>query len=75
MPEETSKLHVSVSKAIEGEVLGALNRAGGVITGLRRLGELSTGIDVTLPRNNVQGFATWLKAFSNGQGQVSEDPQ
>ncbi len=75
MQDKTSKIHGSVAKAIETEVMLALNRAGGVITDVRRQGQLSTSIGASLPARNVSTFAAWLGDFSQGQGRVSEDTQ
>jgi hypothetical protein len=42
MPEEIVNIQVTVAEAIEQEVMLALNRAGGVITDVRRESEHST---------------------------------
>jgi len=75
MSEKTLTIHVSVSETIEGEVLLALNRAGGVIIEVRRQGELSTGLGATVPTQNLPTFAKWLREFSKDQGHISEGPQ
>jgi translation elongation factor EF-G len=75
MLDKPTKIHVSVSDALEGEVLLALNRVGGVITEVSRKGEHSTGIGATVPSKNVPPFTAWLTEFSKGHGHVSEDPE
>ena len=75
MLDKPTKIHVSVSDALEVEVLLALNRAGGVITELSRQGEHSTSIGATVPSKNVPTFTAWLTDFSKCQGHVSEDSE
>jgi translation elongation factor EF-G len=74
MPEKNSKILVSVPEKMEGEVLLALNRADGVITQVRREGELFTGMGATIPTKNVPTFTAWLRQFSNDLGHISEAP-
>jgi hypothetical protein len=73
MHSERANIQVSVAEAIEAEVMGALNRAGGRITDVRREDQRSTGIGATVPRQNLASFEAWLRDFSNGQGRISED--
>ena len=68
-----ANIRISVAEAIQVEVLGAINRAGGLITNIRKESEHSTGIDATVPRQNLASFEIWLRGFSNGQGRISED--
>ena len=65
-------IQVSVPEAVEGEVMLALNRAGGVITDVRREGEHSTAIGAALPAKGLPAFRTWLQDYSKGQGRISE---
>lgn len=73
MRPERANIQVYVAEAIEAEVLCAINRAGGLITDVRRESENSTGIGATVPRQNLTSFEGWLRSFSSGQGRVSED--
>ena len=73
MSSEQANIQVLVTESIETEVMGALNRAGGRITDVRREGKCSTGIGATVPRQNLVSFEAWLRNFSNGQGRISED--
>ena len=73
MRPERANIQVSVAETIEAEVMSAVNRAGGLITDVRRESEHSTGIGATVPRQNLAAFEIWLRDFSNGQGRVSKD--
>ncbi len=73
MHKEKANIRVIVPQAIEGEVMGALNRASGVVTLVRREAEHSTCIGAAIPRKSLPGFRAWVQQFSGGQGHVSED--
>jgi hypothetical protein len=60
---------------MEVDVLLALNRTGGVITDVRKKGEIRTAIGATIPTKNMAEFSAWLKNFSGGQGHISENSQ
>ena len=74
MPEERVNVLVSVAEIIQADVLSAINRAGGLITGIRKEGEASTAISATISRENLASFEVWLRHLTNGQGRISESP-
>jgi len=72
MPDEKANIQVTVAEAIEQVVMLALNRAGGVITDVRRESEHSTGIGAAVPKKSLATFRAWLQGFTKGQGRISE---
>jgi translation elongation factor EF-G len=65
-------IHVLVPDPMTGEVLGKLNRMGGLVTGVIAPKPNWTGIEETLPRAHLPEFKAWLQEYSQGQGEVSE---
>jgi translation elongation factor EF-G len=73
MSQEITHIRASVPKAIEGDVMGTLNRLGGVITTIERESDSRTAIGSTIPTKHIDEFKTWLQKFSSGQGSFAED--
>lgn len=73
MSPEITHIRASVPEGIEGEVILALNRFGGVITKIEREGDSRTTIGSTVPKKHIAQFKTWLDTFSSGQGLLAED--
>jgi translation elongation factor EF-G len=71
----SQEIHIraSVPETIEGDVMSALNRLGGVITTIEREGDSRTTIGSTIPKKHIGKFKDWLQTFSNGRGSFAED--
>jgi translation elongation factor EF-G len=74
VPEDNASIRVTIPQEMEGEVMQALNRAGGLITNITQEGEHSTAVDASLPSKALSGFQTWLENYTKGQGRISQGP-
>lgn len=71
MPEEKANIRVTIPEAMEGEVMQALNRAGGLIRNVSKEGNHSTAVDAAIPTHGLPGFRAWLEGYTKGQGRIS----
>jgi len=72
MPEEKTNIRVTIPRVMQGEVMQALNRAGGVITNITEEREHSTAVDASLPTKALSAFQAWLDNYGKGEGRISE---
>ena len=74
MSEDNANIRVTIPQAMEGEVMLALNRGGGLITNVNKDGEHSTAVDASFPTKGLSAFRAWLQDYSKGQGRISQGP-
>jgi translation elongation factor EF-G len=74
MPQDPSRVRISIPDAIEAEVMLQLNRLGGMITSIEQETASRTAIDGTIPKKHIGDFKAWLDSFSSGQGSVTQGP-
>lgn len=72
MPEQKANICVTIPEAMAGDVMQALNRAGGLITNVTEEGDHSTAVDAAVPTKGLPGFRAWLEEYTKGQGRISD---
>src|SRR5271165_2292067 len=69
-----SKIRATVPENIQGDVMSYLNLVSGVITNIDQEKRSRSIISGVLPTGYLPGFKQWLHEFSNGEGQIVEEP-
>lgn len=70
--DELVKLVVNVPETSVGEVMGELNRRGAWLDNMTSKGGFCI-VETRVPKQEVQGFETWLKKTANGKIQIMKD--
>ncbi|MEQ2007201.1 MAG: hypothetical protein ABMA26_10405 [Limisphaerales bacterium] len=73
LAEDDGRIRVSVPETIQGDVMGQVNRLGGLITSVDCEPGARITFGATMPGERLVEFRNWLHRSSNGQGAVTEE--